>query len=53
MPPQAAEGYLGKKKQSAKHTIWRFELQTATLLPGALLRIEMLAPAVIRWSADE
>jgi glucoamylase len=32
--------------------VWRFNHKLRTLPAGKVLRVEVLAPAVIRWSAD-
>jgi glucoamylase len=34
------------------HFIWRFNHKCRTMPPGKILRVETLAPARIRWSAD-
>lgn len=51
-PPQPVERYQVKKVGSPL-AIWRFNQKCRTIPPGKVLRIETLAPATIRWSADD
>lgn len=51
MPKQSAERYLNKNVHSP-FSIWRFNHKCRTISAGKTLRIELLAPAVIRWSKD-
>ncbi|MEO6945561.1 MAG: glucan 1,4-alpha-glucosidase, partial [Nitrobacter sp.] len=51
-PPQPAERYL-KKKTVSPRLIWRFNHKLYSLPPGKILRIELMAPASIHWTADE
>ena len=50
-PPQTVERYLRKATGSVL-TPWRFNHKVRELPRGRTLRIEALAPAVVRWSAD-
>lgn len=50
-PPQTVLRYL-KNKVVSDHVIWRFDHQRSAILPGDILRIEVLAPALIHWSTD-
>jgi len=51
MPPQTVERYL--ERQTVTNIVqWRFNHKTRELPPGRTLRIEVLAPARIHWSAD-
>ena len=51
MPQQPAERYLNKNVRSP-FMIWRFNHKCRTISAGKILRIELIAPAVIRWSSD-
>ena len=51
MPPQGVKRYIEDKTVSPFRT-WRFNNKIRTLPPGKTLRVELLAPATIRWSAD-
>jgi glucoamylase len=51
MPAQTEQRYLRDKTGSAR-TIWRFRDQRKTMAAGQVLRIEVLAPAEVHWSAD-
>jgi glucoamylase len=31
---------------------WRFNLKSRRLAPGQVLRVELMAPATVHWSAD-
>jgi glucoamylase len=50
-PPQTVQRYLVEKVTS-RHVIWRFNNKVRSMPPGRTLRIETLAPAVVRWSVD-
>jgi glucoamylase len=52
LPPQTVLRYI-KEKTVSPFIIWRFNHQIRTLPAGKTLRIETLAPAQLRWSADE
>ena len=51
MPPQTRERYQVQGMRS-RHAVWRFNNKCRRLPPGHVLRIELLAPATIHWSAD-
>ncbi len=51
-PPQTVHRYLKEKTVSPRLT-WRFNHKLRSLPPGQLLRIELMAPAVIHWTADD
>lgn len=51
MPPQPVERYQRQQLGSA-YTCWRFARPVPTIAPGQVLRIELLADAVVRWSDD-
>ena len=50
-PPQAVARYQARRTGSG-HVPWRFNHKVHDLLPGRALRVEVLAPAVVHWSAD-
>jgi len=50
-PPQAAERYQVRRVRSP-HGIWRFNHKAKVISAGKRLRIELLASAVVHWSAD-
>jgi glucoamylase len=51
-PPQTAERYLKQKTVSPRMT-WRFNHKLRSLIPGKILRIEVMADADIHWSSDD
>lgn len=51
MPPQPYERYV-KSRHPARYLPWRFNHKRRQIPVGITLRIETLAPARIRWSAD-
>lgn len=51
MPPQTVERYL-KKKTGTPFAIWRHNNKIKAIQAGKTLRVEVLEPATIRWSAD-
>jgi glucoamylase len=51
-PPQTVQRYIREKRVSPQ-IIWRFNHQIKVLAPGKTLRLEVLAPAQLRWSIDE
>jgi glucoamylase len=51
MPPQPVQRYLIDGVNSP-HTVWRFNHKCRTLSRGTILRIEVLAAAVVHWSAE-
>ncbi|MDE2434925.1 MAG: glucan 1,4-alpha-glucosidase [Sphingomonadales bacterium] len=51
LPPQGVERYIRKQTPSPLR-IWRFNNRIAQMPAGKLLRIEVMASAMIHWSAD-
>jgi glucoamylase len=51
LPLPSVERYLQKKTQ-APHVCWRFDQPRRALPAGKKLRLELTAPARVRWSAD-
>ncbi len=51
MPPQVVQRYQVDKTGSDL-AVWRFNNMASTLEAGRRLRIELMAPARIRWSVD-
>jgi glucoamylase len=51
MPPQTRLRYVDNKVSSA-YAIWRFNYRTQVVPMDRTLRIEVLAPAIIRWTDD-
>ena len=51
MSLQTEARYL-KKKSPSPYTIWRFNWPCESLSSGKILRIEVMAAAIIRWSPD-
>ncbi|MER8431933.1 glucan 1,4-alpha-glucosidase [Mesorhizobium caraganae] len=51
MPPQGVKRYIEDKTGSPLR-IWRFSNKLRTMDAGKTLRVELLQPAVIRWSSD-
>jgi glucoamylase len=52
MPPQPARRYLVAETGS-RLVIWRFNRKCRSMPIGKTLRVEVLAPAVVHWTADE
>jgi len=50
-PPQTVQRYQVQKVASLFST-WRFNHVAKNLLQGTSLRVELLVPGVVRWSAD-
>jgi glucoamylase len=50
-PPQTVQRYQLKKTGSS-NAIWRFNHKCRTITRGKTLRLEVLAPAMVHWSAD-
>ena len=50
-PSQTVKRYL-KEKVGSDRVIWRFDNQRTQIMPGDVLRVEVLAPAVVHWSRD-
>ena len=51
MPPQTFERYATRKPPCA-HGFWRFNHKTRSFGAGRILRIEVLAQAIVHWSDD-
>ncbi|MGA8440115.1 MAG: hypothetical protein WB762_24330 [Candidatus Sulfotelmatobacter sp.] len=51
-PPQTVQRYQVQNTGSSFST-WRFNHRTNHLLQGTNLRVELLAPALVHWSADD
>ncbi|GAC1648903.1 MAG: glucan 1,4-alpha-glucosidase [Herpetosiphon sp.] len=51
MPPQTVQRYLVEKTGSPL-ALWRFNHKSRTIPAGQLLRVEVLAPATLHWTAD-
>ena len=51
MPPQTVDRYVKRNLGSTLHP-WRFNHKCRTMPVARTLRIECLAPACVRWSAD-
>ena len=52
MPPQTVKRYL-KEKTVSQRIVWRFNHKIRTMPAGKILRIETMAPSIIRWSGDD
>jgi glucoamylase len=52
MPSQPVRRYQVEATNSA-YSIWRFNHKCRSIPPGKTLRLEVLAPAVAHWSADD
>jgi len=50
-PPQTVQRYLSGKAPSTRVT-WRFNNKIRSMPAGRILRVELLAPAVVHWSTD-
>ena len=51
MPPQPVQRYL-RDRMVSPYSIWRFNHKCRTMPEGAVLRVEVQEPAVVRWSSD-
>jgi len=51
MPPYGRRRYVEDHVGSSL-TPWRFNQRVRTVAPGHVLRVELLAPATVHWSAD-
>src|SRR5215831_13651467 len=51
MPPQTVQRYLVEKR-TAKYTVWRFNQKSTSVPLDFTLRIELLSPAMVMWTAD-
>jgi glucoamylase len=48
MPPQPVERYI-VRGTPVRHAIWRFNHKCREVPAGRILRLELLAPAVVHW----
>ena len=51
MPPQTVKRYL-EEKITSPYTTWRFNQKSRGMPGGKTLRIEVLSPAMVRWTSD-
>jgi len=51
-PPQTVQRYIEQDAGSAL-SIWRFNQKSRTIAAGSTLRLEVLAPATVHWTADD
>jgi glucoamylase len=51
MPPQPAQRYAAGVRQTP-YAIWRFNHRCRAIAAGRVLRVEVLAQAVVHWSGD-
>jgi len=51
-PPQPVRRYQVEHRESP-HAVWRFNHKCQTIPAGKMLRIEVLEPALVHWSADD
>lgn len=51
MPPQGVKRYIRDKTVSPFRT-WRFNHKVRAIPAGKMLRLELLAPAIVHWSRD-
>jgi glucoamylase len=51
MPPQGVKRYIEDRTVSPLRT-WRINNKARTIPAGKLLRVELLAPAIVHWSSD-
>jgi len=52
LPPQGVARYREKRVPSPR-AAWRFNHQLRTLPAGKMLRVEVRAPAIVHWTADD
>jgi glucoamylase len=50
-PPQTYQRYVRDRVVSDR-VIWRFDHRRSEIMPGDVLRVEVLAPAVVRWGRN-
>ncbi len=50
-PPQTVERYQREKRRSS-YAVWRPNHKIRTMRAGQTLRVEVLQPALVRWSPD-
>jgi glucoamylase len=51
MPPQTVQRYL-LEKHAVEYTVWRFNQKCSSVPAGFILRIELLTPATVLWTAN-
>ena len=51
-PPPTRERYVLQGRAKSELALWRFDHQPGTFLAGRRVRVEVLAPAVVHYSAD-
>jgi glucoamylase len=51
MPPQPVQRYL-REKHAVEYTVWRFNQKCSSVPAGFILRIELLTPATVMWTAN-
>ena len=51
MPPQPVQRYQVERIVSP-HSLWRFNQKLVAMPTGRILRLDVLAPAVVHWSAE-
>ena len=51
MPPQPVERYI-VRNTPARHAIWRFNHKCREVSIGRILRLELLAPAIVHWGVN-
>lgn len=51
MPPQGVKRYIEDRTVSP-FRLWRFNHKVRTIPTGKMLRVELLAPAMVHWSRD-
>ncbi|MCB0167021.1 MAG: glucan 1,4-alpha-glucosidase [Anaerolineae bacterium] len=51
-PPQPVQRYQAQQTGTA-YALWRFNHKISVMPIGKILRVETLAPAAVRWSADD
>ncbi|WP_254020614.1 glucan 1,4-alpha-glucosidase [Mesorhizobium escarrei] len=52
MPPQGVKRYIEDRTAAPRRT-WRFNHKLRAMAAGKLLRLELLARAVVHWSSDD
>ncbi|MCA9266034.1 MAG: hypothetical protein KDA60_19375 [Planctomycetales bacterium] len=52
MPPQTVNRYL-QAQVNTPHHLWRFNHKCRVLPAGKVLRVESMAPAIVRWTSDK
>lgn len=52
VPPQTVQRYLVEQR-SSPYALWAFNHKRSTMRMGKTLRIQLQAPALVHWSADD